>query len=99
MVKKSKSKRPVKRTRSSETGADSKDGTPQADVPVPQESGRSGTLRVPHAFRPASTRFAAPDSKLSMTAAVVSKPSQSLIGAKTGVQLGPSRPLRVRIVR
>ena len=30
-----------------------------------------------------------------MTAAVVSKPSQSLIGAKTGVQLGPSRPLRV----
>lgn len=32
-------------------------------------------------------------------ASVRSNPTQSLVGAKTGVQTGPPRPVRVRIIR
>jgi hypothetical protein len=56
-------------------------------------------LVVPRALQPASMRFATPESKVTMTAAVVAKPSQSLISAKTGVMLGPGLPARVRVIR
>ncbi|HWZ40271.1 MAG TPA: hypothetical protein VNY08_18420 [Bradyrhizobium sp.] len=56
-------------------------------------------LQVPRAMQPASMRFAAPDSKLTMSASIISKPSQSVIGARTGMQFGPGRPVRVRVIR
>jgi hypothetical protein len=63
----------------------------------PERQGKD--LLVPRAHQPASIRFAAPDSKLTMSASVVSKPSQSLIGARTGIRPGPGRPVRVRVIR
>ncbi|MCP3417937.1 hypothetical protein NLM16_27905 [Bradyrhizobium brasilense] len=59
----------------------------------------ANVLLVPPAMQPASMRFSAPETKLTMSAAVVSKPSQSLISARTGVMIGPGRPVRVRIIR
>jgi hypothetical protein len=34
-----------------------------------------------------------------MSASIISKPSQSVIGARTGMQFGPGRPVRVRVIR
>lgn len=56
-------------------------------------------LVVPRALQPAAVRFATPESKVTMTAAAVSKPSQSLISARTGVMIGPGLPARVRVIR
>jgi hypothetical protein len=70
-----------------------------ADQPQPKDEPPGSDLVVPRALQPASMRFAAPETKLSMTAAIVSKPTQSVISAKTGVQLGPGRPVRVRVIR
>jgi len=73
-----------------------------------------GGMRHPKAFPPAplgramvAEPVAAPPPKagktipgpLFMTAAVVSKPTQSLIAARTGLRIGPAQPVRVRIIR
>ncbi len=55
--------------------------------------------KIPKAMQPASLRFSAPESKLTTTAAIISKPTQSWMSWKSGVSLGPARPLRVRVVR
>ena len=44
-------------------------------------------------------RFTMPDSQVATIASVISKPAQSLVALKTGIQIGPGRPVRVRIIR
>jgi hypothetical protein len=86
---------PIDKRQTRTVGASGKPAAVAADQPAQQ-----GTdLLVPRALQPASVRFAAPDVKLNMSAAVVAKPSQSLIGARTGAQFGPGRPVRVRVIR
>jgi hypothetical protein len=57
-------------------------------------------MRLPKALQPAPLGTATIAKKLVvMTASVISKPTQSLIAARTGLRIGPAQPVRVRIVR
>jgi hypothetical protein len=60
---------------------------------------QSGTMKCPRALKPTSTRFAAPETKMTMTAAAISKPAQSLIFSKTGIYTGPAPRIAVRVFR
>ena len=72
---------------------------PKRTVGFAADQQQGNELLIPRALQPAAMRFAAPETKLSMSAAVISKPSQSLICAKTGARPGPGQPVRVRIIR
>lgn len=69
------------------------------DAAGPNDAPPANDLQVPRALQPASMRFASQDSKVVMPGAGIPKPSQSLISARTGVMLGPGRPVRVRVIR
>jgi|EndMetStandDraft_4_1072995.scaffolds.fasta_scaffold454533_2 hypothetical protein len=85
-------------------GAEQENGmAPSENVAAPAEGNSTPkvtqTMRVPRPLRPAALSFADDENKVAMAAAVISKPSQSLISARTGMQIGPAPPVRVRVVR
>ena len=86
---------PIDKRQTRTVGASGRPAAAAAEQPAQP----GNAFLVPPALKPAAVRFAAPDTKLHMTAAVVAKPSQSLIGARTGAQFGPGRPVRVRVIR
>lgn len=67
---------------------------PKAAPPSPR------TMRMPRLLKAApAPGVGAPEITNPHLASVISNPTQSLVGAKTGVQIGPPRPIRVRIIR
>jgi len=97
MAKKKKTRARHKRRAANEP--EETEAPPDRVVAPAEGTQAKGVIKVPRADPPASVRFAAPQSKLTMTASTISKPSQSLVTSKTGVQFGAGRPVRVRVVR
>lgn len=85
-----KSRKQKGSTRPAELAAET---SPKDDAPSPR------TRRPPLLKAAPAPGVGAPEITNPHLASVKSNPTQGWVGAKTGVQLGPQRPVRVRIIR